>query len=196
MDFLRPYQGWIETNDIIKSGITQGSALEVGPGPGYLGLEWLTKTQNTTLNALDISNDMLKIAERNANEYNLTDRVEYIEGMGDKMPFEDNLFDAVFTNGSLHEWHDPENTFNEICRVLKSNGKFFISDLRRDMNIFVKWFLLINTKPKEIRPGLITSIDAAYTPDELRELIKETKSLNCKVTENIIGVKITGFKQM
>ena len=189
-------KGWIETNDIIKSGITQGLALEVGPGPGYLGLEWLNKTQNTTLKALDISSDMLKIAERNANEYNLADRVEYIESTGDKMPFEDNLFDAVFTNGSLHEWRDPENTFNEIGRVLKSNGKVFISDLRRDMNIFMRWFLWINSKPKEIRPGLINSIDAAYTPNELEELIKETKLSNCKVTGNIVGVKITGFKQM
>jgi len=34
-------KGWIETKDIIKSGITKGLALEVGPGPGYLGLEWL-----------------------------------------------------------------------------------------------------------------------------------------------------------
>jgi len=32
-------KGWIETKDIIKSGITKGLALEVGPGPGYLGLE-------------------------------------------------------------------------------------------------------------------------------------------------------------
>ena len=187
-------KGWIETNDIIKNGITQGLALEVGSGPGYLGLEWLKKTQNTTLKGLDISCDMIKIAEHNANEYNLTDRIEYIESSGDKMPFEDNLFDGVFTNGSLHEWSDPENTFNEIWRVLKSNGKIFISDLRRDMNIFMKWFLWINSKPKEIRPGLITSINASYTPNELKELIKKTKLSHCKVTGNIIGVKIIGSK--
>jgi len=34
-------KGWIETKDIIKSGITKGCALEIGSGPGYLGLEWL-----------------------------------------------------------------------------------------------------------------------------------------------------------
>ena len=34
-------KGWIETRDITKSGITRGLALEIGPGPGYLGLEWL-----------------------------------------------------------------------------------------------------------------------------------------------------------
>ena len=38
-------KGFMETHDIIKSGIDSGTVLELGPGPGYLGLEWLKKTQ-------------------------------------------------------------------------------------------------------------------------------------------------------
>ena len=33
--------GWNNLNALLSSGITGGSALEIGPGPGYLGLEWL-----------------------------------------------------------------------------------------------------------------------------------------------------------
>lgn len=40
-------KGWMETNSIIQSGINKGLVLEIGPGPGYLGLEWLKKTKNT-----------------------------------------------------------------------------------------------------------------------------------------------------
>ena len=187
-------KGWIETKDIIRSGITKGLALEIGPGPGYVGLEWLKNTQGTTLTGLDISADMISIAERNAEEYGLFARAEYVHSSGDKMPFDDETFDAVFTNGSLHEWSDPETTFNEIWRVLKKGGRVFISDLRRDMFFLITWFLWINTKPKEIRPGLITSINAAYTPDELKELIKGTKLENCIVSKNPIGLKLTGVK--
>ena len=187
-------KGWIETKDIIKSGITKGIALEIGPGPGYLGLEWLKNTQGTTLKGLDISPDMISIAERNAEEYSLSERVEYSHSSGEIMPFDDEEFDAVFTNGSLHEWSEPENTFNEIWRVLKKGGRVFISDLRRDMFFLIKWFLWINSKPKQIRPGLITSINAAYTPDELRELIKGTKLENCIVSGNPIGLELTGVK--
>jgi len=32
-------KGWIETKDIINTGISRGVALEIGPGPGYLGLK-------------------------------------------------------------------------------------------------------------------------------------------------------------
>jgi len=187
-------KGWIETRDIIKSGITKGLALEVGSGPGYLGLEWLKYTQGTTLKGLDISTDMIETAEGNAKEYGFSDRVEYIHSSGDKMPFDDQSFDAVFTNGSLHEWSNPKDTFNEIWRVLKKGGRIFISDLRRDMFFLLKWFLWINTKRKEIRSGLITSINAAYTPDELRELIKATNLSNCEVSGNPIGLKLTGIK--
>lgn len=186
--------GWIETKDLLKSGITRGCALEVGPGPGYLGLEWLKHTQETTLKGLDISADMIAVAERNATEYGFADRVEYVRSSGSKMPFEDNTFDAVFTNGSLHEWADPGSTFNEIWRVLKPGGRVFISDLRRDMFAPLRWFMWLNTKPKEIRPGLISSINAAYTPTELRELIKGTKLANCTVSSNLIGVTLTGVK--
>jgi hypothetical protein len=34
-------KGWIETDLVLKTGIEQGLALEVGPRPGYLGLELL-----------------------------------------------------------------------------------------------------------------------------------------------------------
>jgi ubiquinone/menaquinone biosynthesis C-methylase UbiE len=112
--------------------------LEVCPGPGYLGLEWLSKTEGTTLRALEISADMIKMAEKNAGEYGLLDRVKYVKGDAQKMPFEDETFDSVFTNGSLHEWSRPDRIFDEINRCLKRGGKYVISDMRRDMNPFTK----------------------------------------------------------
>jgi ubiquinone/menaquinone biosynthesis C-methylase UbiE len=187
-------KGWIETEDIIRNGITKGLALEIGSGPGYLGLEWLKNTERTNLKGLDISSDMISIAEHNAIDYGFSERVEYVHGNGNKVPFNDEKFDAVFSNGSLHEWSEPQNTFNEMWRVLKKGGRFFISDLRRDMFFLIKWFLWFNTKPKEIRPGFITSINAAYTPEELKDLIKGTNLENSEVSGNPIHLKLTGVK--
>jgi ubiquinone/menaquinone biosynthesis C-methylase UbiE len=183
-------KGWIETKDVIESGITRGLALEIGPGPGYLGLEWLKQTDRTTLKGLDISPDMILVAERNAKAYGLTDRAEYMQSSGEKIPFDDETFDAVFTNGSLHEWSDPKSTFNEMWRVLKRGGRLFVSDLRRDMFLLVKWFVWFAAKPKEIRPGLITSINAAYTPGEIGNLLLEARFQNYEVTSDLMGVKI------
>ena len=187
-------KGWLETHLILNAGIRSGLALEVGPGPGYLGLQWLKKTEGAYLKGLDISPDMIRIAQRNAKEYNLQDRVEYVESDGQEMPFEENTFDAVFTNGSLHEWSEPTRILNEIHRILKPNGKYCISDLRRDMNPIVKWALKFMTKPKEIKPGLISSINASYTLAEIEKLLKGTKLEGWKAKMNIMGLVITGEK--
>lgn len=91
---------------MIVAGICSGNVLEVSPGPGIKGLEWLKRTTDTKLTALEISPDMIKVAERNAKEYGLQDRVQYVNGNANvQMPFEDNTFDAVFSNGSFYEWN-------------------------------------------------------------------------------------------
>jgi ubiquinone/menaquinone biosynthesis C-methylase UbiE len=187
-------KGWIETDAIIKFGISAGLALEVGPGPGYLGLEWLKKTSNTTLKCVEISPDMISIAGTNAVTYGLAGRVEYKPGKAEDIPFADATFAAVFTNGSLHEWPEPARAFNEIHRVLKPGGRFFISDLKRNINPVIVWLLEINTQPKEIRPGLITSINAAYTKQEIQGILQSTCLKNARVTENFIGIEIKGEK--
>lgn len=187
-------KGWMETDHIIRSGITKGLALEIGPGPGYLGLEWLKKTEGTILRGLDISPDMIKIAERNAKEYGYEDRVKYITGDSKQIPFGENEIDALFTNGSLHEWSQPKKIFDEIYRVLRPGGKYFISDLRRDIHPFVKWFMYFITKPKEIRPGLITSMNAAYTVEEIKAVLKQTELKEAIVTKTFMGFEITGDK--
>lgn len=188
-------KGWIETKLIIKEGISSGLALEVGPGPGYLGLEWLKNTSTTRLKGLDISDDMITIAQRNAKDYGLADRVEYVRGDACKMPFEDSYFDAVFSNGSLHEWAHPEDILNEISRVLKPGGRYCISDLKRDMNPLMKRFLWIMTQPKSIRPGLITSINASYIIAEINTLLPKTSLQGWHVAANPFGIVIAGTQQ-
>jgi len=89
-------KGWMETDEIIKSGIDKGLILEIVPGPGYLGLEWLRKTEGTKLMAIEISPDMIKMAERNSKEYRLDDRIKYVNSDAQKMLFEDNMFDGGF----------------------------------------------------------------------------------------------------
>ena len=108
------------------------------------------------------------------------------------MPSEDNTFDGVFTNGSLHEWSQPSRIFNEVYRCLKPGGKYLISDMRRDMNPFVKWFLKLMTKPKEIRPGLISSINASYTVQEIQSILSKTDLKTSKVEKTTMGFIITG----
>jgi ubiquinone/menaquinone biosynthesis C-methylase UbiE len=187
-------KGWIETKQILQAGINSGLALEIGPGPGYVGLEWLKKTEGTHLKALEISEAMIALAQHNSAEYRFSDRIEYVKGDAQRMPFKDNYFDAVFSNGSLHEWAHPEDILNEIARVLKPKGKYYISDLRRDINILAKWFLWLMCQPKNMRPGLMTSINAAYLATEIETMLAKTRLEGWYVKNEMLGIVITGQK--
>ncbi len=188
-------KGWMETKAIIQSGIDAGSVLEVGPGPGYLGLEWLKRTDGTRLVGLDISPDMIAVARRNAAEYGLAERTEYIRSDSAKIPFADNTFDAAFSNGSLHEWSDVRGALSVIRRVLKPRGRMFISDLRRDMIAPIKWFMWLTVRPKAIRPGLLTSIDASYIKPEAEQLLRDSGFDEFSVSCDPMGLQITAVKK-
>ena len=179
-------RGWIETNDIIKSGITEGLALEIGPGPGYLGLEWLKNTEGTQLKGLDISADMISIAERNAEEYGLRNRIEYVQSSGDKTPFDNTMFDAVFTNGSLHEWAEPKNTLNEIWRVLKPGGRLMVSDI-----------VLLKQLPDSIMKSIetyITCLSGALMKDEYIGAIEAAGFQEVGIIDETVKASIEDLK--
>ena len=188
-------QGLLETKEIISLGITKGRVLEIGPGPGYLGLEWLKVAHaSSRLFWLEISEDMKKLAEGNAEAYGLKDRV--VTTMGDatqKIPFEDNYFDGVFTTGSMHEWSNPITVLNEIERVLKPNGTFYVGDLKRNTNPLIAFMMGMKAK-KVMKEGLRSSIDAAYKKKELISLLEQSNIKDFTVKENPFGLSIQGRK--
>jgi ubiquinone/menaquinone biosynthesis C-methylase UbiE len=118
--------------------------------------------------------------------------VKYVEGDAQYMPFDNNTFDGIFSNGSLHEWSQPGRIFNEVYRCLKPGGRYLIIDMRRDVNLFVKWFLILITKAKDIRPGLVSSINASYIVPEIRALLANTDLRLAVVKKNNRGLRNKG----
>lgn len=138
---------------------------------------------------------MMKLARKNSAEYGLAEKTNYIEGNCMSMPFTDASFDAVISNGSLHEWENPVRAFNEIFRVLKPGGLFCITDMRRDVNSLIKWMIYLSTKPKEIRPGFLTSLNAAYTISEISTLLAGSELTVANVASEFFGLCISGSKK-
>ena len=185
-------KGWNGVEGMIASGIKGGDVLEVGPGPGYVGLELAKRIHPKSLTGCEISPAMLCFAEKNAAEYRIPAR--YVLGNCMAMPFEDESFDTVISNGSLHEWENPVRAFDEIYRVLRPNGRYCITDLRRDVHPLKKAMVYLSTQPKEMRPGLITSLDAAYTLSEITELLRLSSLRNATVSSDFFGLCISGQK--
>jgi ubiquinone/menaquinone biosynthesis C-methylase UbiE len=186
--------GWLETGEIMQSGITSGFALEAGSGPGYLGLDWLSRTTETRLVGLDISPDMISLAENHAREAGLMARAGYFLGSVEAIPFEINTFDAVFSSRSLHEWTDPCRVFTEFWRVLKPGGKLYLSDLRRDLLRPALNFLERRMTSKGVLEALHASIAAAYTLEEVAGMLDSAKIAKCEAVAVPLGLRVTGTK--
>ncbi len=118
----------------VLSKISSGRILDIGTGPGYLPLEIGQKSKDIEIKAIDISPAMVEIARRNAREIGLQERVEFLFGSADNMPFTEGYFDLIVSTGSFHHWAEPEACLKEIYRVLKNGGEAWIYDLRRDIS--------------------------------------------------------------
>ncbi len=151
--------------------------LEIGPGPAWISILLVKKKPSIKLIGLEISEDMISIARQNIKNEGVEDRIEFIKGDAKNMvDIKNNSFDAVITHDSLHHWEDPIAVFNEISRVLKKDGIFYISDGRRDLGIGAKIIFQIAKLivPKNIRYYWKTSIMAGYTPEELEEILNKS----------------------
>lgn len=189
--------GWLKSQylePVIRAGVSSGLVLEVGSGPGYLGVEWLKSTEGTALRGVDINERMIATARRRAGGSGLGERVEYIKADASRMPFEDGFFDGVFSNCSLHEWVNPDPILDEIARVIKPGGKYCIVDMRRDMKPRVRHFLWLKTQPEEMRPTCLSAIAASYTVSEMKAMLTKSKLANWHVKKNFWGLIIAGQK--
>ena len=158
--------------------IDYSNVLEVGPGPGWIGIWMAQENPTLKITGLDLSEDMIRVATENRIKENVQDRVHYVKGNAENMDvFADNSFDVVFSNESLHHWVNPEKVFNEISRVLKPNGVFCITDGKRNLKFKakLKFHILKLTIPKFIRMGWKNSIMAGYTKEEIGKILDKTK---------------------
>lgn len=83
--------------------------LDTGCGPGKLSHFWAQKGYDIV--GIDISDEALRITKEKG--------VEVIKADAKRMPFKDNTFDLVYTDGLLEHFIDPETILAELFRVSK-----------------------------------------------------------------------------
>ena len=73
---------------------------------------------------LDLSSGHLKLARRNFELRGL--KSTFNHGDGENIPFPDDMFDLVYSNGVIHHTPNTATVINEIYRVLKPGGRCII----------------------------------------------------------------------
>ena len=82
--------------------------------------------KNAKYFGIDISQGMLKCALKNIKKWKIN--AELILCEAENLPFNDNIFDVVFSIGGFNYYSNKEKAINEMIRVSKSQKKIFIAD--------------------------------------------------------------------
>jgi arsenite methyltransferase len=77
---------------------------------------------------IDMTREMLAKARTAATEIGATN-VEFVEGEAEHLPFDDESFDIVISNGVIDLIPDKDGVFAELHRVLVPGGRLQIADV-------------------------------------------------------------------
>lgn len=99
--------------------------LDIGSGTGHL-THWIS-SMGFEISGIEPSREMIGFARKNFPE------LTFKEGISSKLPFEDGSFDLVVAFEVLRYLDKTENinTYNEVRRVLKNDGKFFFTQVNK-----------------------------------------------------------------
>lgn len=157
------YRGMVKRVGKLKR---TGRFLEMGAGPGFLSVMLAREYPDITVTAVDLSPDMAEVANEYIIENKLAKRISYLTGDVNDRELMQRLgrFDFVYSTFSVHHWKDPENAILNLWNAVGEGGVLYIYDFRRP------W--LLGSLP--FKDGSIDSMRAAFSPDEIKDVLKKT----------------------
>lgn len=165
-----------------KDNISKNSfVLEVGCGEGY-GTRLFSENVVKII-GLDVDKNTIASAQKKYGSENCIFRL--YDGL--KIPYEDNIFDAVISFQVIEHIQDDKNFISEIYRVLKRNGIFILTTPNGTLRI----------KPGQ-RPWNRFHV-REYYPNELEQVLKskfsDVKVWGIRGNEEVQRIEIERVKQ-
>jgi len=137
--------------------------LDVATGTGDLALE-ANRRLGCKVIGVDISTEMLKVAEEKIAKRKLNDMISVLEGDSENLPFENNSFDAVMVAFGVRNFENLNKGLSDMARTLKVGGKMVVLEFSKPVYFPFKQLYLFYFR--YILPwlgGVISKDRAAYT---------------------------------
>lgn len=96
--------------------------LDVATGTAAVALQIVTRDADVRVVGLDQNREMLAEAHVRVGRRGKESRIALVRGQGERLPFEDDAFDAVTFTYLLRYVDSPQETLRELARVLRPGG--------------------------------------------------------------------------
>lgn len=116
----------------IKEGMT---VLDLGSGAGidcFIAARWVGAKGKVV--GIDMTEEMIRKANENKSKVNALN-VDFRFGEIESLPIDDGTVDRIISNCVINLVPNKKKAFSEIYRVLKTGGKFTVSDIVTDGKI-------------------------------------------------------------
>lgn len=177
--------GWRKRVAQVTGEINCQKILDVCTGTGDMAIElcrfWNGKA---LIEGLDFSRELIEVGKQKIRKANLIDRITFREGNAEKLPYNDEQFDALTITFGLRNIHDRVKALKEFYRVTKPSGCFVCLEFSQPSNqVFSKIYSLYLMKFVPFVSKIFGSDPAAYqylgntikdfpSPPELAHLIE------------------------
>jgi demethylmenaquinone methyltransferase / 2-methoxy-6-polyprenyl-1,4-benzoquinol methylase len=111
--------------------------LDVASGTGDFAFEALSLNPEKVI-GFDLSEGMMKLGREKARKMKVADRVEFVKGDSEKMPFAENSFDAITVGFGVRNFENLEEGLKEMFRVTRSEGKVVILEASMPQNAIIR----------------------------------------------------------
>jgi len=162
-----------------------GVVLDVGTGTGDLALDIARRVAGARVVGVDYTGPMLARAPAKAAEAGLADRVSWVRGDGQRLPFPDDSFDAVTSAFVLRNFADLYGAYAEMARVVRPGRRVVALEISPDcLPAWRPFFELYFQRLVPLAGRWLTGDRTAYTylpasvaaflgPDALAEVMRD-----------------------
>ena len=183
----------------LVSSVKPQKVLDVATGTGDLAIN-LIETGAEEIIGLDISPGMLDIGRKKVSKKSLDQKISMVIGDSEKLPFDDDTFDAITVAFGIRNFMKLEKGLSEILRVLKPNGLFVILEtsiptkpfFKQGYQIYSKYILpnigRLFSKDKKAYSYLSESASVFPYGEELNNILSNIGFINVKDLPQTFGV--------
>ena len=148
--------------------------LDVGTGTAQIPIELIDRSKSHKIVAIDLAEEMLKLARKNVEACDFTQRIRLECVDAKRMPYRNEEFVVTCSNSIVHHIPEPLDVLAEMLRVTQSGGLLFVRDLLRpesDAEVERLVDLYATDSSERQRQLFRQSLHAALTVQEVRDLL-------------------------